>query len=184
MPDVERYTKEDLAYMAGIIDGEGSICVYSFFASPHQRNGKRYLRHSTMLSVSNTSTALMDWIVERFGSKMRTVKRTRQDWKQAYHWQVGYARAAEILQAVLPYLVIKRRQAELLIEFQELGSFRGGGETPQHVRERRAAIADEIGFLNNRKRGESIYAMEVRGRAAPYAKSEHAIETASMVKSG
>src|SRR5260370_42634 len=55
----------ELAYMAGLVDGEGSICIFPFYASPHQANGVRYLRHQVSISVANTNLAMVEWIAER-----------------------------------------------------------------------------------------------------------------------
>lgn len=159
------------AYMAGIIDGEGSICVFPYYGVYHKNHS--YLRYRPALSVSNTSSALMDWIVEHFGGSIATVKRNRDlvspgKWKKCYHWQITHKLAAAVVRVILPFLVIKKRQAELFLTFMETSDRCGKKGTKPEVLHQRKGIADEISKLN--ERGNKS-AMEPEGLREAYAQS-------------
>lgn len=65
-------TPTDAAYLAGVVDGEGSIII----AKTTKRSEKRVYNptYSPILVVANTSLALIDWCVAR-GAVLRRTKR-------------------------------------------------------------------------------------------------------------
>jgi len=102
---------DDLVYLAGIIDGEGSILgnCYGTYGKGSQ---------SVFLSISNTSSDLMDWLCNKFGGKSTNQVRYDGNHKEAYHWML-YARGGlvEILRAILPHLKIKQLQAQIALDY-------------------------------------------------------------------
>jgi hypothetical protein len=64
---VRRLTPEDAAYIAGLIDGEGTITL----TQGHRRENRRLV-----VSVSNTEIALLKFIKENAGAGRITRKRT------------------------------------------------------------------------------------------------------------
>lgn len=106
-----------LAYMAGIIDGEGCIGINR----RDHPNGSTYYRMH--VRVTNTDRRLLDWIAERWGGSVSGP--LRNDYGNAsgrcravYQWQVSGDRAAAMLLGVRPFLVLKASQALLAVEFQ------------------------------------------------------------------
>jgi hypothetical protein len=84
------------AYVAGIIDGEGSIFLRG--RSPH-------------ISVSNTSQKLMDELA-KFGGHLHSRQRNRSIGNlPAWDWVIHGEKAAIMLRACVPYLVIKQDKA-------------------------------------------------------------------------
>lgn len=99
---------EERAYMAGIVDGEGSIGV------------RRRLRYITpILQVTNTRKDLLEWLVLRCGGAIYVNKEERDGRKQLYSWQTFGRKAQAIIREILPYLVIKRQQAELALTIRQ-----------------------------------------------------------------
>lgn len=106
---------EVLAYTAGIIDGEGSICIVKF-----HRNRNRGYYFQLGVSVGNTNEYLMQWLKMHFGGYFAPLSRELKDTqKQVWQWMVTGNKAAEFLVLVLPYLQLKKSQAELAIKFQK-----------------------------------------------------------------
>ena len=103
----------DLAYTAGIIDGEGCICL-----SLVKEKNIRGRRQRLTVSVGNTDKRLTLWLKNMFGGHSVLQSRTRNN-KDYYQWRVSSKKASFFLSLILPYLKLKRRQAELGIEFQE-----------------------------------------------------------------
>ena len=126
--DPSSVTTHDLAYLAGIVDGEG--CIYA--------EAKRS-RSSIRLTVTNTSLALINWIVGRFGGNVHVCKKSRRRKRICYSWYVnGQRLAARILAAIIPYMVIKRKQAELALQWQ-----------PGMSAEASAAMVEAMSALNS-----------------------------------
>lgn len=99
------------AWLAGVIDGEGSICAS---ASYRKRDGK--LQVKLLVSVTNTSEPLLTRVLEvaRRGNigPVRVPARGLpfRMWRAS-----GHAAVEDVLRRVLPFLVAKRdRAADLL----------------------------------------------------------------------
>lgn len=103
-----------LRYIAGFFDGEGCI---SLTRRPEIRDGGQgwvCLR----ATVCNTRPLVIDEIHRRFGGS-RAVSLPDKHRKQALYRVVMSDRQAErFLACILPYLVVKRAQAELALEIQ------------------------------------------------------------------
>ena len=113
-----------LAYLAGIIDGEGSLCIYR--VNPATYNRYQTPNFRSVLNISNTKKELFDWIKYHFGNLNKSKKHKRSIFKKnstherwIYEWVVQGHRLVDICTQVLPYLVLKRRQCELILEFRK-----------------------------------------------------------------
>jgi len=97
----------DLAYLAGIIDGEGTICIV--------KNSGHATGKTIRLSIANTSVELMKWIIKRFGGKVAR-KENGFGRKPIFQWKVdSVLTIRDFLQMTLPYLVVKKCKAETAI---------------------------------------------------------------------
>ncbi len=107
--DVLPLSEETVAYIAGLVDGEGSIMLIS-------KKGGCTLR----LSISNTFRLVLDWLVKVTGTgAVREVKRGNKDHKICYFFQSDSYAAASLIKLVKPYLRIKQNQAILGLYVQE-----------------------------------------------------------------
>jgi hypothetical protein len=70
------------------------------------------------IGMTSTDERLIKWIELHFGGKHYTDKRHQQNWKPALRWRVLGRKAQErLLLGILPYLVIKKEQAGLALDF-------------------------------------------------------------------
>ena len=137
-------TKENkLAYAAGIIDGEGCISIYKKPIRNGQYQGKLTNYHLTVV-VTQKDGKMVDWLYGNFGGSVSLHKKwERPDEKCWTHeWTLNYQNAANFLKQVLPFLVSKKKQAEIAIRFQSRMTF--GKKLSEHELDLRAEIADEI----------------------------------------
>ena len=105
-----------LAYFAGIIDGEGSI------TASDNRISQKKMHFSTQLCLSTTDLPLIEWIIKHFGGKYKEYTPAQYSCKsrrRVYKWSATGKRLEYILQAVMPYLVIKKREAEVMLIMRE-----------------------------------------------------------------
>jgi hypothetical protein len=92
----------NLAWAAGILDGEGCLCI-AYRKSPG--NHQMWVR---VVSVDNKMAPKMH---ELFGGSLWIDKQKR------YIWQVTGKLAAATLSVVRPYLVVKGDQADICLAF-------------------------------------------------------------------
>ena len=143
MNDTER------AYLAGIIDGEGSIMLIHHHPKPS--NGTRYEYWVVRVSVANTDQRLIDWLLARFPMSGYSIGRNnRETQRDTLQWRVDNRKVVPVLDAAFPFLVLKRRQAEIAYEYMTTHRYVGRkGHTPETVKHRRR-LATEMRALNHR----------------------------------
>ena len=99
--------RDDLLYLAGIVDGEGCVTVTYGTKAGHER---------IRLTISNTDRNLIDWLTSRVGGHISKTQ-SRGNRKPAYQWEVYGSVAFDLLTLLLPHLKLKKRQAELCLQF-------------------------------------------------------------------
>lgn len=100
----------DVAYVAGLIDGDGCIRFQS------RKKGRR--RRQPEVSVSNNCLDVLKWLEERFGGRIYCERRRGR--RLSYSWRVFRKdEVRRLLVKVLPYLKVRRRQAELVLYYLE-----------------------------------------------------------------
>lgn len=97
-----------MAYTAGIIDGEGSIGI--------QRNRKNSNSYSLRIRVTNTDPWVCYWLKNTFGGSV-SIETTDRN-RPCYKWTIACRKAGIFLAMILPYLHIKKPQAEIASKFQ------------------------------------------------------------------
>lgn len=107
--------KTDLAYVAGIIDGEGSIGIYAC-PSKTSRGGFRY---QLVISVASTNEWLPQRLKFMWGGHIRFREYEHPKWSPVWTWRITHNLATNLLRSILPYLHLKRAEAKLAIIFQE-----------------------------------------------------------------
>ncbi len=114
------YKPTDLAYFAGIVDGEG--CFYIGLIPKKSGDGYASAHYRGLLKVDNTAMILIDWLNSIFsGTNSAQCKPVckGQFRSQVYSWIVTGDRLLDLCEQVLPYLTIKKRQCEIMIKFRK-----------------------------------------------------------------
>lgn len=119
---VDRYTRKiyretDIAYLAGIIDGEGSITIGNY--SSNKKTGDHH--YQTILSITNTDYSLLEWIKNTFGGSVwaYSEKQTPKNSRQKYYRYVATGNLlTHICELVLPYCICKKKQVEIMLEMR------------------------------------------------------------------
>ncbi len=122
--ELKEYSSEQLAYLAGIIDGEGSIYIGNFSSNP--KTGT--LHYQTNMEVTNTDRKLIDWLINTFGGRLNeyTAKQTPKNSRRAvFRWIVSGELLTYLCPLILPFLIIKVRQCEIMIKMR--ATFNGTG---------------------------------------------------------
>jgi hypothetical protein len=97
----------DDAYFAGFFDGEGCIRI--------QSSHKGTSWHIRVTCVQRNPAPLL-LMVERYGGAAGKFSKGRNE--DMWTWYAMGPKAAAFLERVLPYLIVKREQAEMALAFQ------------------------------------------------------------------
>ena len=106
--------KTDLAYIAGIVDGEGCIDI------TRSRNKNTTDSLGSRIQVVMTEEYIPKWLQLSFGGSVNKYKPRTPNRQPSYAWQANGRTAITFLNAILPYLIIKRPQAEIVIRLEAL----------------------------------------------------------------
>ena len=110
----------DKARLAAYIDGEGSIYINKQGALGGRKKTPQY---SLSLMIGNTDVRLMTWLKSTFDGSVYHVKYEKCKHlgkKPIMRWQVNERMAEVILKACVPYMIMKKQQAEVGIAFMLL----------------------------------------------------------------
>jgi len=107
--------KTDLAYIAGIVDGEGTVGI----ARMRRKESKSWT-YTLRVSVQMSAEFIARWLQFSFGGRVYPRRWSGQNWKAQYQWVISGEEAGGFLKAILPYLRLKRAQAELVFRFMEI----------------------------------------------------------------
>lgn len=136
---------EDLAWLAGIIDGEGCFTIYSV-----KRKDTNNLSPSANITITNSDDLLLHRckeILEELGVKhyYHDPKNGHQRGRKVMRLRIkNYGSICNLINAVLPYLVSKKEQAALMLEFASLAGKRGA-----LVLSQRKAMMEKMQTLNH-----------------------------------
>lgn len=98
------------SYTAGLFDGEGTFTISSL-----KRNELPDYVFAEIY-ITNTNQEVMSWLKDNFGGSIRLSRRLGKNWKDCYKWFLPAKRRKEFITKILPYLIIKKNQAKLLLE--------------------------------------------------------------------
>jgi hypothetical protein len=111
-------TKSDFSYLAALIDGEGSLRIIK----TKQYNANGYCYHK-VINITNCSRALMEYLVLHFGGIFKPKHSANENYIPAFRWTIfGNEIQENLLLAILPYLILKKQEANLILQFIRLDS--------------------------------------------------------------
>ena len=102
-----------LAYLAGMIDGDGFISI-----TRSSRAGKEYF--GAQVGICGTRREPHDLAASMFGGKVYCYFPKNPLHRPQFQWSRMGEAAATIIEAVYPYLIVKKEHAGLALELNEL----------------------------------------------------------------
>jgi hypothetical protein len=97
-----------IAYFAGVLDGEGCLMI-------HRPHGN-FNYFSMRIEISQKEGKLIDFLVGNFGGSVRD---SMNGYKGVWKWQLCGDKAIELLKESLSYLIVKKKQAEVVIRWSD-----------------------------------------------------------------
>jgi len=142
-------TLEEIAYLAGIIDGEG--CFY-IGRIKQGKYGSGWQWHC-LLRVTNCDEELILWLERVFGGS----KDSRYRWtskkkfcRPVYNWQASGEMLNHVIKIVEPYLIIKKRQCDVMKRYRLTCKNIGSKRLPDDIVANRFGLLKEMKNLNSR----------------------------------
>jgi hypothetical protein len=136
----------DAAYLAALIDGEGSISMNKTHTNDNNRNTTYCLR----VKITNTFPGIMDWVALVVGhGNVCKAKKYHSHYKQSWTWSIVGRRAIDLLYQIYPYLRIKKLQAEVVFEYAKTITYPGQVKLSQDTIDHRAELKNRLTVLNN-----------------------------------
>ena len=126
-------TESQKAYLAGFIDGEGSLLL-----QPHRRKDWKRVYYCPEVDVYNTDPEILSVLREWTGlGSVNAFHNSKKPshYKIRYTWRITGLKAKMLLNTLLPYLQIKRKQAELLINCSHDGHIRNNRREHEIIHE-------------------------------------------------
>ena len=162
-----------LAWLAGVIDGEGTVCLG--YVRSGARSGKKIsVLGRFEVAIGNTDEAMLNEVMrisDVLGIGYAYVHdrvRRRNDKPCNRVVFMSKKRVREILTVTYPYLVTKRERAEIMLRAiqhrdrsqisygSRLGTWRGGGYTPVLEDNKFVGYVAEMVRLNRRGRNDGV----------------------------
>ena len=144
---IVQFTVEQLSYLGGLVDGEGHIGM----AARKRKTGKYVdngLVHVRMV-IGITAIEIFE-IKEWFGiGKIYTSKPKNKKHKTRFDWTIRSNEIKMLLPQLIPFLRIKKKQAELLMEYYSVPRTKD-----ENYRSKVKEIYKQIKALNTRGREE------------------------------
>ena len=152
---MEKLNSNKWSYLAGLFDGEGTFVI----SKSTNKNGTEVF--SVYTKIANTSLELMQWLIKNFGGQYHiSHARYHLGHKTQYAWSPkGKKNRTEMIENILPFLVIKKEQAKIILEFDAIYS-RNGSEpglklttdNPIYIENHktRTELREKLQFLNSK----------------------------------
>jgi hypothetical protein len=155
---VRQGTELELAYAAGIVDGEGCIILYKSNNTTSQPKLRKPgdVRYRYKVQVKMVDPEAVTLFMEIFGGSIyMQYPKSRANFPQ-YTWLACERRAASCIKQILPYLRIKKARGVLLLNFCEnisKSAYKGRGyRVPEEDAAKREEIISQVKLQNQRTR--------------------------------
>src|ERR1700752_2329729 len=102
---------ELMSYLAGIIDGDGSLSIIK------EKRGDSF-KFYPFIQVSNVFEGMIKLLFEKFGGSFKKKTRQSHQKKDQFVWCVrGLDSCKNVIEKIRAYIVLKAKQSDLMIEF-------------------------------------------------------------------
>jgi hypothetical protein len=143
---------ESLAYVAGLIDGDGSVGIACQKRGSGEQERWSYYA-SVTIGMTQPAKPILEWIHQEWGGSLHPHKTAGEKECPAWQWRVTGDNAVTILRKLLPYLRLKGPQAKLALEVERIRALlprtnNGGAEWTPQSRAECERIKQKIHSLN------------------------------------
>jgi len=123
--------ESDLAYIAGLFDGEGSITYKQYNETKKNRDGspRKTLTWRIVMEISMTNQSVLRWVCEVLGCGTVRPKKVPKGCQKQWRWRASFRDAYYICCAIYPYVHVKYEKVTSIIKhYNQLEKRKGYGE--------------------------------------------------------
>jgi hypothetical protein len=139
-----------LAYVAGLIDGEGCLRI-------HRQSKKTTSTFTAIvqMNMSNKARHIGEQMAATFGGALYEVKSTNPKWSDQWQWRISGDVASNFVKQIHPFLMLKQKQASLILRLHALKESQpiqknGTRAWTQEAKDSAAQIKEEMHTLNQK----------------------------------
>ncbi len=109
----------DVAYIAGLFDGEGCVS-YKQYMRKRPHNKKAYPTWQIRLEIAMTDKSILIWVNEMLGvgtvGEKRYKTRYTKGWKKQWRWRCSHRDAFKVCCLLFPYAHVKLGEIQKIIQ--------------------------------------------------------------------
>ena len=109
----------DVAYIAGLFDGEGCVS-YKQYMRKRPHNKKPYPTWQIRLEIAMTDKSILIWINEMLGvgtvGEKRYKTKYTKGWKKQWRWRCSHRDAFKVCCLLFPYAHVKLGEIQKIIQ--------------------------------------------------------------------
>ena len=146
---ITQHSVAQLAYLAGLVDGEGCFYVGKV---KQGRYGNGWQFH-TCLTICSCDEIIIVWLENTFGG----VRESRYRWtsqktnyRPVFNWRAQGPMLDYLCPLIYPYLIIKRKQCEVMLQIRATYANIGSKRLPEAIANKRIELIAEMRTLNSR----------------------------------
>jgi hypothetical protein len=115
----------DIAYFAGLFDGEGHVQYKQYLDRKRADRPKGYKTWRISLEMSMTNEEVIRWVHEllKCGTVRLNVKNkspsSKPHWKDQWRWRCSHRDAYQVAKLIWPYAIVKLHKLEHIIDHYE-----------------------------------------------------------------
>jgi hypothetical protein len=137
--------KIELAYIAGVLDSDGcfTIRVDTWRTRVHGHSPSS----QEVISIVQCEREAVDLARKLFGGTITIQKQKNEKHRPMFRWRCSTKQAEKACKVLLPYLRIKKRQAEIILESRRIkqrGHYANTEHTGEMIRTLKPNVVDEM----------------------------------------
>ena len=109
----------DVAYIAGLFDGEGCVS-YKQYMRKRPHNKKAYPTWQIRLEIAMTDKSILIWVNEMLGvgtvGEKRYKTKYTEGWKKQWRWRCSHRDAFKVCCLLFPYAHVKLGEIQKIIQ--------------------------------------------------------------------
>lgn len=137
-----------IAYLAGLFDGEGCFLIAK--SKVNKKHSSRPFRFQAYAILQIRQKIVCDLLQKTFGGTVSLVRRKNPKHSDIYKWLGSGKTLDKILLHLEPFLIIKKEQAVVLLDFQSVKSATGNRPISDINYFKSEMLYNQIRLLNRR----------------------------------
>lgn len=116
---MEKLNKHEIGYLAGFVDGEGSLIINKREHRRKHDNGEyQWIGYTAYIDIGNTNKEVLNWINKKTCNTSKIyLSKGKGNRKDAFRIRIGLKLSVVLLKLMAKWLIIKKEQSEVFLEF-------------------------------------------------------------------